>query len=167
MVTLFPVDRMSSFPLQALADVRREFDRFFESLDHGAEAVNGARAGWVPAMDIVETDDEIRCTIEVPGIRHEDIGVSVQGNVLRVTGTKRAERREGDGDGAYRLFERRYGRFERRLTLPERVDIERIVARYEHGVLTLILPKAEAARPRQIRIEPVADVKQVEAGESR
>ncbi len=164
MVSLLPINRVRSFPFDTLSEVRREMDRIFENLDrHGSELVRGPASGWVPPMDIVESDDEIRCMMEIPGVGHDDLDISVQERVLRIAGTKQSERTEGN-DTAYRLFERRYGRFERFLTLPDRVDVNRIAARYDNGVLTLVLPKAEAARPRQITVEASPAMKQVEAG---
>lgn len=165
MVSLLPINRVRGFPLDALSEVRRELDRFLDGLDRDGGWPAGVGSGWLPAMDVVETDDEIRCTIEVPGVARDDLEVSIQGRRLRIAGEKRSERTEGNG-AAHRLFERRYGRFERHLTLPDRVDASRVTARHEDGILTIVLPKSEEARPRQVPIEAGSGVRRIE-GEGR
>ncbi|MGH7545020.1 MAG: Hsp20/alpha crystallin family protein [Gemmatimonadota bacterium] len=89
----------------------------------------------------------------LPGLTRDEIQLSVENGVLTITGEKREERTEGKPEGEVHLFERRYGRFERRWTLPTNVDADKIRARYENGVLVVTLPKTEEAKPRQIQIE--------------
>ena len=133
-------------PLERLYSLHRELDRTFES----ASSENGA-ATWAPAMDVVETADEIQCHVEVPGLTAGDIDVRVQDNTLVISGEKKYSHEQNE-DG-FRSIERRYGRFERTITLPRSVDTNAIKARHEHGVLTITLPKAEASKPRRIEIE--------------
>jgi HSP20 family protein len=111
---------------------------------------DSVRAAWVPPVDILEQDDAIRILAELPGVRPEDVQLSVEGNVLTIHGQKR----EPTGERAERVHrsERLYGEFERTFTLPASVDAARITAAYHAGVLTVTLPKAEHARPRRIPI---------------
>ena len=88
----------------------------------------------------------------LPGMKPEDLDLSIENHVLTVSGDKRLVRREGETDDQYRLFERRYGRFSRSFRLPLTVATDRIEAICEHGVLTVTLPRAEETRPRKIEI---------------
>jgi HSP20 family protein len=126
-------------------DVDRVFDRFFTQA--------GSMAGpWVPVVDVRETKDAIEVLAELPGLRAEDLEVNVENNVLTIAGEKKQEVSEGDADAEYHLVERRCGRFERSFTLPRTVKADAIGARFEHGLLTITLPKAEAAKPRRVAI---------------
>jgi HSP20 family protein len=115
-----------------------------------------ARSGsmWLraPAADVVERENEIEVTLELPGVRPEDVEVSLEGNVLTVAGEKKEERTEGDERGTWHLAERRYGRFTRSFVLPRDVEADKIEASYEHGLLRIRIPKAERARRRRIEI---------------
>jgi HSP20 family protein len=112
---------------------------------------DSAAAAWVPPVDIVEEADAIRIMAEVPGVKPEDVRISVEGNVLTIHGTKQQVAEERT-ERVHR-YERTYGVFERSFTLPATVDAGNIKAAYEHGVLTVTLPKAEKARPRQIPVQ--------------
>lgn len=112
---------------------------------------DSAGAAWVPPVDIFEEPNAIRIMLEVPGVSPDDVKISLENNVLTINGTKqqateqRTERVHRD--------ERVYGAFERSFTLPATVDANAIKATYEHGVLTVTLPKVEKARPRQIEVQ--------------
>ncbi|HEV8383005.1 MAG TPA: Hsp20/alpha crystallin family protein [Gemmatimonadales bacterium] len=116
-------------------------------------------ASWVPPVDILEEPDAIRIMAEVPGVRPEDVKISLEGNVLTIHGTKQqlAEERT---ERVHR-YERTYGVFERTFTLPATVDANNIKASYEQGVLTVTLPKMAEARPRQIHVEVTTPDKQL------
>jgi HSP20 family protein len=107
-------------------------------------------ASWVPPVDIFEEKDAIRITAEVPGVRPQDVKISLEGNVLTVHGQKQ-QLGEEHTERVHR-YERTYGEFERTFSLPASVDANKISASYEHGVLTITLPKAEQARPREIQV---------------
>jgi len=115
---------------------------------------DSATAAWVPPVDILEEADAIRIMAEVPGIDPRAVKISVEGNVLTIHGTKQqiAEERT---ERVHR-YERTYGAFERTFTLPATVDANNIKAGYEHGVLTVTLPKVEQAKPRQIAVQVVS-----------
>ena len=107
-------------------------------------------ASWVPPVDIFEQKDQIRIMAEVPGVRPEDVKISLEGNVLTIRGEKQQVAEE-QTDRVHR-YERTYGEFERTFSLPATVDAQRITAAYEHGILTVTLPKVEQAKPRQIEV---------------
>ena len=110
-----------------------------------------ATAAWLPLVDIFEEPDVIRLVAEVPGVRPEDVKISVEGNLLTIQGTKEQVAEE-KAEKVHR-YERTYGEFERTFTLPGTVNPEAIKATYEHGLLTLLLPKIEKARARQIKVD--------------
>ncbi|HEV8264797.1 MAG TPA: Hsp20/alpha crystallin family protein [Gemmatimonadales bacterium] len=114
------------------------------------EALDGT-ATWVPAVDVLEQADAIRIMTELPGVRPEDVKISVEGNVLTIQGQKQQVAEEKT-ERVHR-YERTYGAFERTFTLPPTVDSANIKAGYENGVLTVTLPKVEKAKPRQVQVE--------------
>lgn len=128
---------------------RREIDRVFDRFFGQANNMVGP---WSPAVDVRETKDAIEVVAELPGLRSEDVEVNVENNVLSISGEKKQEVSEGNPESEYHLVERRCGRFERSFTLPRSVDPEKIAARFDHGLLTVTLPKAEAAKPRRVEI---------------
>ena len=105
---------------------------------------------WSPLVDVVEDKDAVRITAELPGIKPEDVKISVENNRLTIRGEKRQSSEEKT-DQAHR-YERFYGVFERAFTVPSTVDAEHIKATYDLGVLTVRLPKLERAKPRQIQV---------------
>ena len=143
---MLPGVRGTITPFERLWDVRRDLDRLFE----GSEA-NGSNL-WAPPMDVLERENEILCHIEVPGMSTNDLDIRVEGNVVTITGEKKFERNQTEKEG-FRHVERRYGRFERSFTIPATVEQDKVTARYDNGVLTVVLPKAERSRPRRISIE--------------
>jgi HSP20 family protein len=108
----------------------------------------------MPAVDVFEDADAIRIVAEVPGVSPEDVKISHEDNVLTIQGTKQ-QVAEKETERVHR-YERTYGVFERSFTLPATVDVNAIKANYEHGVLTVTLPKVEKARPRQIQVQVAA-----------
>ena len=112
---------------------------------------DNAGAAWVPAVDIFEEPNAIRITAEVPGVRPEDVKITHENNVLTIHGTKQQAAEERT-ERVHR-YERTYGAFERSFTLPTTVDPGAITAKYEHGVLTVTLPKAEKAKPKTIEVQ--------------
>jgi HSP20 family protein len=127
----------------------RLFDGGLAGLDW--QPHEGATTAWLPAVDIFEEDNGIRIMAEIPGVRPEDVKLSIENNVLTIQGTKQQVAEERT-DRVHR-YERTYGAFERSFTLPATVDANNIKASYEHGVLTVTLPKVEKAKPRQIEVK--------------
>lgn len=114
---------------------REPLASLFDRLDAFDWRYNGTPAAWMPAVDIAEDADATRITAEIPGVKPEQLQISVEGNTLSIRGTK------SDVE------------FARTFTFPVTVDSAGIKAVYEHGVLTVTLPKAEQAKPRQIQVE--------------
>lgn len=123
---------------------------------------DSAAASWVPAVDVFEEADSIRITAEVPGVKPEDIEISVAGNLLTIRGTKEQEAEERT-ERVHR-YERMYGVFERTFTLPASVDPQSIKASYDNGVLTVVLPKTEKAKPRRIEVSGGSTSRQLGEG---
>src|ERR1700757_4233351 len=110
-----------------------------------------ATTAWQPLVDIFEENEIIRLVAEIPGVKPEDVKISVEGNLLTIKGTKEQVAEE-KAEKVHR-YERTYGAFERTFTLPGTVNPEAIKATYEHGLLTLVLPKLEKAKARQIKVD--------------
>ena len=105
--------------------------------------------GWAPALDLHQSNDNIVAVVELPGMRKEDIEISLQDGTLTISGERKEE--TGPENGATRT-ERYAGKFRRSITLPSRVDANKVSATYKDGILTVTLPKAEEAKPKQIQI---------------
>ena len=133
-------------PIGTLAGMEIDrLNRMFSALE--TEAFNQA---WVPAVDIYETDThEVVIKAELPDVKKEDIGVSVENSVLTLTGERKPEQSKRE---QFQCVERRFGRFSRSFTLPTSVDAGQIAASYKDGVLTIRLPRREEAKPRQITV---------------
>ncbi len=110
-----------------------------------------ATAGWIPLVDIFEEPEFIRLVAEVPGVKPENVQIAVEGNLLTIKGHKEQVAEE-KAEKVHR-YERTYGNFERSFTLPATVAPDKIKATYEHGVLTVLLPKVETAKPHLIKVE--------------
>lgn len=108
--------------------------------------------GWMPAMDIVERPDALIVTAELPGLVAKDLDVSVDDGVLTISGEKQEEKKEGTEDAQYYLFERRYGSFRRAFTLPNAVDVDKISAEFDNGLLKVMLPKTENVKAKGKKI---------------
>jgi HSP20 family protein len=109
----------------------------------------GARP-WTPAVDIAETDNELVLKADVPGVKLEDINIEVENGTLSLSGNRSYSTEENKG--GYHRQERFYGSFHRAFVLPETVDLEKVAAGYENGVLTITMPKKEIAKPRTIKV---------------
>jgi HSP20 family protein len=106
----------------------------------------------VPDTDVIERENEIRVICELPGMRAEDVELSLENNVLTISGEKHEEREEGSDGDTYHMSERRWGRFSRSFVLPREVEQDRIEASFDNGVLSVTIPKSEKARRRRIEI---------------
>lgn len=136
-------------------DVENRMSRFIERAF--TEPFNGSFTpepmGWVPAMDIVETAKELTLTAELPGIDQKDIDVSIEDGMLTVRGEKTEERKEGEDDKKFYLYERTYGSFQRTFALPPMVDGAIITAEFDKGVLKIHLPKSADAKPKGRKVD--------------
>jgi HSP20 family protein len=118
---------------------------------------------WFAPTDVSEDGNSLRITMELPGVNPDDVRLSLENNILTIRGEKKHDQEENN-ERVHR-FERTYGVFERTFALPNTVDPEKIEARYENGVLLVTIPKAERAKPREIRVSsPAAGATQVKTG---
>ena len=130
--------------------MQREIDRMFNRFQ-GGTTDDGATSTWLPAVDIVERANDFHVKVELPGVKKEDVKITVQNNTLTIRGEKKFDQ-EKDGDN-YRRVERTYGMFQRSFTLPTSVVSDKIEAAYDNGVLSIAIPKAEEAKPREIEVK--------------
>lgn len=141
-------DRDDTHPLLSL---HREVNRLFDNVFRGSGMPGFGRfdhaVGW-PRLELSETDKELHITAELPGLDEKDVEITVEDGVLTLRGEKRAEIE--DKDSGY--SERSYGRFERRIGLPKGVDGDQATATFKNGVLTVTLPRTEAANENVRRI---------------
>jgi HSP20 family protein len=148
--------------------LRREIDRVFDSmLTGGRQATFDGDSSWIPQMDIEEREDAILLHVELPGVNPDDVSVTVENGVLTISGEKKFAR-DGDQqhyDGGFRMYERRFGRFERSLTLPSYINAEQAAAQYKDGVLTLELPRSAESRRKKIEIAAADSQKRIESSQ--
>ncbi|HEX3797609.1 MAG TPA: Hsp20/alpha crystallin family protein [Verrucomicrobiae bacterium] len=131
-----------------LFGLRDELDRLFE----GASRGNGAPVRfWNPALDVYEDKDNLFVKAELAGFKKEDIEVSLENGVLTLSGERKDD--EKFTEAQTRRSERFTGHFERSITLPSEVKADQVTAHYADGILTITLPKAEAAKPKQIEVK--------------
>jgi HSP20 family protein len=129
--------------------LRRQIDRLLEeSLGHG----NTGQGDWVPAVDIRETEGELTFSVELPGLRPEDVEVTAVEGILSIHGVRTAMRSEGE-QARYHLVERSYGSFLRRFNLPQGVDADKIEAEVTEGVLHVRIPRLALPEPKRIQVK--------------
>ncbi len=134
-----------------LDTLQGEMNRLFSSFFDTPTTRNGAATRrWVPAMDLVETEQHFVLTADLPGMTDGDVNIEVERNVLTISGERKTEH-EAKKDGYYRI-ERSVGAFSRSLTLPEGVDADAVTASFAHGVLEIRIPKPAQAQPRRVQI---------------
>ena len=138
-------------PGAGLARLQDEMNDLFSRLFGDWTSPMLAEGTYWPAIDVVEGEDSVTVKAELPGMKPDDISVSVQGNTLSISGEKR-EQTEESREGYYHS-ERRFGSFRRDLVLPADVDAEKIEAACKEGVLTITMPKTEAAKAKVVKIK--------------
>lgn len=138
-------------PFRELRGLQDEMNRLFMSnFSRGGES-DLMRGAWSPQVDIFENKDQIVLEAELPGMKPEDVEISIENNVLTLRGERRFEKKD-DSDNFHRV-ERSYGTFTRSFTLPPTVSSDRAEAEFENGILRLTLAKREEAKPRRIEIK--------------
>jgi HSP20 family protein len=137
--------------LEQLSGLRAEIDRLFESPLTELARASQLLSGWTPALDVHEEKDDIIVRVELPGMKKEDIELSLHDGSLSISGERKSEKKFEDAE-VYRA-ERFVGRFQRTVTLPAPVAADRVKAQYKDGVLTVTLPKTEEAKPKQIDVQ--------------
>jgi HSP20 family protein len=106
---------------------------------------------WSPAVDVIENENEVILKADLPDVDLKDIDVRVENQTLTLKGERKFE--QEPGNGGYHRIERNYGSFVRSFTVPTSVESDKVSADYKNGVLTIRLPKKEAAKPRQVKVE--------------
>ena len=133
-----------------LSSLRDELDRLFESPWTELSRTSQLLSGWTPALDIHEDKDNFVVRAELPGMKREDIDVSLHDGALSISGERKTEKKYEEAE-VYRT-ERFFGKFQRTVALPALVAADKVKAQYRDGVLTITLPKAEEAKPKQINV---------------
>ena len=142
-----------SLMIRRPADLRRlnqVLDAAFTGWPFATESGDLVTSAWVPPTDIFEDADGLKIMLELPGLRPEDVKLTVENLTLTIRGEKKQVAEEQTTK--VHRYERSYGAFERSFALPNTVDVERVAAKFEHGVLTVTLPKAEKAKPKTIEV---------------
>jgi HSP20 family protein len=127
-----------------------DFDRLFGRFMRGLDTFDDVRK-FAPAIDIQEHDDKFEVLAELPGVDMKDIDITVNNNMLTISGEKRESKDKKDDKYSY--TERYYGSFRRDLTLPDHIDVDKIDAQVSGGILKISLPKTEKAAPKKISVK--------------
>ncbi len=144
-----PMTDLSPDLFSMQGELNRIFDRFF---NHGIVDDNDLRIStWYPSVDITERDDAYVMKAELPGVSKNDMKITLKDGLLTIHGEKKKETEEKDKN--YFCGERHYGTFQRTFTLPSKVCEDTIEANFNNGVLTIEIPKAEEARPKEIEVK--------------
>ena len=133
-----------------LTDLRDEIDRLFEVPLAALGRSSQLLSGWTPALDVYEDKDNVYVRAELPGMKKEEIDLSLHDGTLSISGERKSEDKFKDAE-VYRA-ERFFGRFQRTVTLPTPVAADKVKAQYKDGILTVTLPKAEEAKPKHIDV---------------
>jgi HSP20 family protein len=141
---------MSITHYDPLANFPATFRNFEDVIARMLNEPRGARP-WSPSVDIYETENELILKADLPDVKLEDIEVRVENQTLTLKGERKFEKNEPTQ--GYHRIERSYGSFVRSFTVPASVDAEKVAAEYKNGVLSVKLPKKEAAKPRQVKVE--------------
>jgi len=129
--------------------MERELRRMFRDFEQSSEEPSSV-AVWTPPVDIYETDNEVVVRADLPGIDQRDLDIRLENNVLTLKGERKMEQEVKEDN--YHRIESAYGTFVRSFTLPAIVEEDKIKAEYKNGVLKIVLPKKEQAKPRQIKV---------------
>lgn len=141
-------------PMREAVDLFNEFDRMLDVPRMRAAMSNrmGEEAGpWGLALDVSETEDHYTVEASVPGVNTDDLNITLEDNVLTISGENRVESEVNEP--TYHLRERRYGKFSRSLRFPTLVNADAVTANVDNGVLTLTIPKAEETKPKRITVQ--------------
>ena len=138
-------------PFGDLRTLQDRFDRLFSDALARRTDDEPLRASWIPAIDVHENAQEITLRAELPGLSQDEVKLTIDNGRLTLEGEKKLEKEDTDGD--YRRIESSYGSFHRCFPLPDAVDHDKIEAHYDNGVLHVVLPKSEAAKPKRIELK--------------
>lgn len=140
-------------PFKDILEIQNRMNRLFEeSLRRFRTSdLDIASSGFVPAVDIYETEDSIVVKAELPGVDKNDVKIEVKDGVLTLKGEKKVEKEVKEEN--FHRIERAYGSFQRSFTLPQNVDKDKIKATFKNGVLEIVIAKKEESKPKEIKIE--------------
>ncbi len=138
-------------PFKELFDLHKEISDIFNTSFEALPAKISQEATWLPSLDISEDKDSVVIKMDLPGVKQQDIDISISADTLTVKGERKKE--EEVKNKNYHRIERFYGTFARSLRLPSYVDTNKVKASYKDGVLEILLPKTESAKPKQIKVE--------------
>lgn len=136
--------------LDRLTSLRDEIDRLFDNPLAELARSSQLLSGWTPAFDVFEDKDNVYVRAELPGMRKEDINLSLHNGSLSVSGERKSDDQLKEAE-VYRS-ERFFGRFQRTITLPTPIAVDKVKAQYKDGLLEVTLPKAEEAKPKHIDV---------------
>jgi HSP20 family protein len=140
-------------PFRDLLSIQEEMNQLFNRAfgrSSGEAGEGGTARMWAPALDITERKDAYLVTVEVPGVNQDDIDITLEDGLLTISGERKLTQESSDQQ--FHRVERRYGAFRRSITLPSQVRADAIEASFENGVLEVLLPKAEEAKPKKITV---------------
>ena len=137
-------------PWSLLDQLNREFNNPMATVDRDDDA-NVATASWAPSVDITESDDAFVLHADIPGVKPDEIEVSMDNGILTIKGERKSENKTEKEN--FRRVERQYGMFYRRFTLPDTANADAIEAHSEHGVLKVTIPKQAVAQARKIEVK--------------
>lgn len=145
-------------PFREIQMLQNQLNNMFEPFGSrfGFANEDFGHSAWVPPVDLEETNEKLILRAEVPGMRADDINVSFENGVLTLQGERRFENQTGERN--FHRVERSYGTFTRSFTLPSSIDVEKVTARYDNGVLELEMPKREEAKPKRIEIKATKSI---------
>ena len=138
------------FP-QTFSRMEEEMEDLMERLFRGTEGWLNPREGFLPPADVVETEKEFQVTVDLPGLKSDEVNVELKNGELWITGQRKEE--EEEKGKTYHRVERRYGEFRRVLPLPTAIDDKHIDAKFAEGVLSITVPKAEEAKTKHIEVK--------------
>ncbi|HIK28798.1 MAG: Hsp20/alpha crystallin family protein [Oscillatoriaceae bacterium SKW80] len=136
-------------PFREIESLQREMNRIFDALTPTVEGRVGGLA-FVPAAEMQETPDAIYLKLEVPGMEPKDLDVQVTAEAVSISGERRFEKTDQENGSTRSEF--RYGKFQRVIPLPVRIQNQKVSAEYKNGILTLVLPKAEEEKNRVVKV---------------
>jgi HSP20 family protein len=143
-------------PFQDLRSAQDEMAQMSPMLAHAlglhTQQASGRTSAWAPALDISERKDAYLVTVELPGLKPEDLDITMEDGLLTIQGERQFTQESTEQQ--FHRVERRYGAFRRSITLPAHVMAEGIQASFEDGVLQILVPKAEEAKPKRIQVRP-------------
>ncbi len=128
--------------------LREEMNRLFDPAVDPVSRLNASFRSWAPPLDLYQDRDEFTVLVDLPGMKKEDVDISLQGDALTISGNRNREEKDDEGLRSERFS----GSFQRTITLPAPVDASKVKASYQDGILQIVLPKAEEAKPKQIEV---------------